>query len=188
MFEIPCVILSGGKSSRMGEDKTFLSFLNSRTLIDFQVNKLSQLFKRVYISCKENKFNEPYNLILDTSSIYSPMIALKTILEELKEDKVFIITIDAPFLSETTIKDICKNKNLYDIVIAKNGDKVHNLLGIFSSSCLDNITQYIQSDNHKISHLIKNSNSKIMEFENKNEFLNINTKKDYQKALDILIV
>ncbi|MFY4863348.1 NTP transferase domain-containing protein, partial [Aliarcobacter butzleri] len=25
-FEIPCVILSGGKSSRMGEDKSLLPF------------------------------------------------------------------------------------------------------------------------------------------------------------------
>ena len=44
-FEIPCVILSGGKSSRMGEDKSLLPFSSSKTLIEYQYKRLKPYFK-----------------------------------------------------------------------------------------------------------------------------------------------
>ncbi|EKN7424859.1 NTP transferase domain-containing protein, partial [Campylobacter coli] len=47
-----CVILCGGKSSRMGEDKSKLIFKN-QTLTQFQVEKFSKIFKNVYVSAKE---------------------------------------------------------------------------------------------------------------------------------------
>mgnify|MGYP003441403126 FL=1 len=56
-FEIPCVILSGGKSSRMGEDKSLLPFSSSNSLIEFQFNRLKPHFKDIYISSKNDKFD-----------------------------------------------------------------------------------------------------------------------------------
>ena len=99
-FEIPCVILSGGKSSRMGEDKSLLPFSSSNSLIEFQFNRLKPYFKDIYISSKNDKFDflkDKSKLILDKNQdIYSPILALQTILE--KFDKVFIITVDTPFV------------------------------------------------------------------------------------------
>jgi len=67
-FEIPCVILSGGKSSRMGEDKSLLPFSTSNTLIEYQYKRLKPYFKDIYISSKIDKFDFLQNkqsLILD---------------------------------------------------------------------------------------------------------------------------
>ncbi|EAI3380799.1 molybdenum cofactor guanylyltransferase, partial [Campylobacter coli] len=57
-----CVILCGGKSSRMGEDKSKLIFKN-QTLTQFQVEKFSKIFKNVYVSAKEDKFGAKFKLI-----------------------------------------------------------------------------------------------------------------------------
>ena len=99
-FKIPCVILSGGKSSRMGEDKSLLPFSSSNSLIEFQFNRLKPYFKDIYISSKNDKFDflkDKSKLILDKNQdIYSPILALQTILE--KFDKVFIITVDTPLI------------------------------------------------------------------------------------------
>ena len=56
-FEIPCVILSGGKSSRMGEDKSLLPFSSSSSLIEFQYRRLEPYFKNIFISAKNDKFD-----------------------------------------------------------------------------------------------------------------------------------
>ena len=56
-FEIPCVILSGGKSSRMGEDKSLLPFGSSNSLIEYQYKRLKPYFKNLYISSKIDKFD-----------------------------------------------------------------------------------------------------------------------------------
>ena len=53
---VSAVIFAGGKSSRMGEDKSLLPFGTYTTLAEYQHAKLSKLFYKVYLSAKKNKF------------------------------------------------------------------------------------------------------------------------------------
>lgn len=182
MIDIPCIILAGGKSSRMGEDKCFLPFKET-TLIEYQYNRLSKIFKTVYISSKTNKFNFDCNIIYDNNTnISSPMVALASILQTLKNNKVFIITVDIPFVKETTILELLSVD--FDTVIAKDNEKIHNLCGIFHRSSLSIIKQLLQKDIHKINYLLKQLNNiKYLEFKDKNQFLNINNHDDYKLSI-----
>ena len=183
--QIPCVILSGGRSSRMGEDKSLLPFDSTPTIIEYQYNRLSKIFSDVYISSKTDKFNNKIDtskLILDNSDIYSPMIALKSILSTFT-DKVFIVAVDTPFVSFEAIETIIKNSNSNEITIASSDDKIHNLCGIFSCSLLDKIDGYLKEDMHKINYLVRNSDAKIIDFKDSKQFLNVNTQDDYKVAL-----
>ena len=188
MIDIPCVILAGGKSSRMGEDKSLLPFDNHQTLIEYQYNKLSKIFSKVYISAKSNKFNFKCNIIYDiTNSISSPMIALSSIFEFIKEDNIFIITVDTPLIKEETILDILNNSKPYDITIAEDSEKKHYLCGVFSKKIYLSIQQCISNDIHKINYLIKNTKKlNIIKFDDKNQFTNINTPLEYQNAQKLI--
>ncbi len=181
---IPCVILAGGKSSRMGEDKALLPFDKFDTLVEYQYSKLSKIFKNVYISSKSNKFNFEAKLILDNeNTISSPMIALKAILEKF-DKKVFIISVDIPFVENETIKTLIKESDCFDITIASDLNHTHNLCGIYDTNLLTLISKYIKKDIHKINFLVKNSNSKTILFDKQSQFLNINTKEEYNTALN----
>lgn len=188
-FEIPCVILSGGKSSRMGEDKSLLPFSTSKTLIEYQYNRLKPYFKDVYISSKTNKFDflEKEFLILDENKdIFSPILALNTIFDKFENQKVFIITVDTPFVLIETINELINQSSDVDICIGETQDKTHNLCGVFSSSVNISIKSMIEKDIHKIFYLIKNNNHKIIQFNNNDEFININNKNEYVKASEII--
>lgn len=184
-FKIPCIILSGGKSQRMGEDKSLLPFFTYSSLIEFQYNRLKPYFSDTYISSKVDKFPFLYDkskIVFDENKeVFSPILALYTILQNF--DEVFIITVDTPFVSIETIKKLINSSNFYDITIAQTSNRTHNLCGVFKKSCLDNIKHMIENDIHKINYLIKNSNYKIIECKNHDEFLNINEQNDYKKAL-----
>lgn len=184
-FKIPCVILSGGKSQRMGEDKSLLPFSSSNSLIEYQYNRLKPYFSDTFISSKTNKFlflNDTSKIILDENKeIYSPILALETVLKRF--NKVFIITVDTPFVKIETINELIKNSTNYDVVVARDRDKIHNLCGVFSKECLAIINNMIKNDIHKINYLIKNSKYKIIDFEKEDEFLNINEKKSMKKLL-----
>ena len=185
-MSIPCIILSGGKSSRMGEDKAFLPFDSYDTLIEYQYKKLSQLFKKVYIATKPKKFNFDAEFIYDGSEIYSPMVALNSIFEFFSsKQKVFIIPVDTPFLSFDTIESLVKNSSNYDITIAKSKDKVYNLCGVFSCNLKLSVQNNLKNNIHKINYFINQHNYNIISFNTKNEFLNINTKDDYAMAKQI---
>ena len=62
-----CVILAGGKSSRMGRDKTLLPFGGFATLTHYGAHKFRRIFERVFVSSKFDKFNPPLPLIKDVS-------------------------------------------------------------------------------------------------------------------------
>ncbi len=189
----PCVILSGGKSSRMGEDKSLMLVKNSTTMIEYLYKKLTPIFNQVYISAKTDKFDTlelpNKQLILDTNqTVFSPMIALETIFQTLKDEKVFIITVDTPFVEKETIEKLIKNSSDFSITIAKDNDNnIHNLCGVFSRDVLPTIQEMIKKDIHKINYMIKNSkNYQEIVFENYEQFLNINTQESYEKAKTLL--
>lgn len=183
LFEIPCVILSGGKSSRMGEDKALLPFSNYSTLAQYQYERLKPHFKKTYISSKTNKFDFEANLILDKDSdIYSPIIALKTIFETLKDEKkIFIITVDTPFVKLSTMEELVSFSSSNDIVIPET-QKTHNLCGVFDKSCLLFIYKMIDKDIHKVNYLLKNSKTKVLKKASEEEFINLNDKIQYELA------
>ena len=62
-----CVILAGGKSSRMGRDKTLLPFGGFATLTHYGAHKFGRIFERVFVSSKFDKFNPPLPLVKDAS-------------------------------------------------------------------------------------------------------------------------
>ena len=184
-FEITCVILSGGKSSRMGEDKSLLPFSTSKTLIEHQYQRLKPYFKDIYISSKTDKFDfiDKDFLILDENKdIYSPILALDTIFNKFQNEKIFLITVDTPLVTIESISELINESKNYDICIAQT-EKTHNLCGVFSSNISLSIKSMISNNIHKINYLIKNNKYIILDFPNNIEFMNINNKCEYEDAL-----
>lgn len=176
----------------MGEDKSLLPFISSSSLIEFQYQRLKPYFTNTYISSKSNKFDFSYNflsesnLILDENQeIYSPILALYSIFRKLPNQKIFIITVDTPFVTINSIKELIANSKGFDITIAQT-QKSHNLCGIFSSNIVFQVEEMIEKDIHKVNYLVKNSNHNIVKFFDNNEFININDKNDYEKALTFI--
>ena len=94
-------------------------------------------------------------LILDKNQdIYSPILALQTILE--KFDKVFIITVDTPFVKIETIEKLINHSNNFEITISQTSQRTHNLCGVFSNNLNETIEKMIKNDIHKINYLVKN--------------------------------
>lgn len=187
--DIPCVILCGGKSSRMGEDKALLPFSTSSSLTQYQYDRLKPYFKNIYISSKSNKFdflqNQDNSLILDTQEESSPMVALESIFETLDVQKIFIITVDTPLVKIESIQRILSQSLSYDICVAQT-EKIHNLCGVFDKSCLSQIKNMLEKDIHKVGFLLKNMNTNYVTFTNESEFINLNDKKEYSKAKSLI--
>lgn len=173
----------------MGEDKSLLPFSTSKTLIQYQYDRLKPYFKNIYISSKVDKFDflEKNFLILDENKdIFSPILALDTIFKKFENQKIFIITVDTPLVSIDSISKLIDASINYDICIAQT-EKTHNLCGVFSSNISLTIKTMIENDIHKIAYLINKNKNKILKFPNNSEFLNINNKEEYEESLNYII-
>jgi len=190
MIDIPCVIFAGGKSSRMGEDKSLLPFGGFNTLIEFQYSRLCKIFTTVYISCKNsNKFDFDAMFIQDDKrdKTFAPTAGFVAAFKELKEDSFFAISVDSPFINEEIITTLlnASSKN-FDAIIARTTQGIQPLCGIYTRSLQEAFSLMQKEDNHKLGFLLKKSNTHYVSFKDESPFLNLNHPHEYEEALKLI--
>lgn len=190
MIEIPCVIFAGGKSSRMGEDKALLPFGTFSTLTEFQLHRLQKIFKNVYISCKNaDKFDFEAHFIEDvkTEGIFAPTAGFVAMFEKLQEERVFILSVDTPFVGEEEIvKIILEDIPHAEATIASLACGIQPMCGIYHRSLEKEFVDMLKKDTHKLGFLLKNSKTTYVKFENEEPFLNLNHPHEYKEALKLI--
>lgn len=182
LLKLNCVILCGGKSSRMGKDKSTLP-LGLETLTHFQVKKFLPLFKQVFISTKEDKWDKEFALIKDDEhyKIHSPMLALYSILSQFKNEFVFILAVDNPNIGSNELIKMAKFlDDDFKIIIAKTKEHKHSLCGFYHSSLASLCKDLLEKNEQKIGLLFNRVKTKFVEFENEEAFLNLNFYEEYE--------
>jgi len=191
MLDIPCVLFAGGKSSRMGEDKALLPFAGFTTLSEYQYTRLCKIFSNVFITCKDkSKFPFEANFLEDDKryGLFAPTLGFLSAFNTLDTQKIFVMSIDTPFITQQEIQKIvlADKATLSDITIAKTDEGIQPLCGIYSKKLQNSFLQMLQNDEHKLGYLVKNSHSTYVYFPDAKPFLNMNHPEDYKKALQFL--
>ncbi|MDQ6962003.1 MAG: molybdenum cofactor guanylyltransferase, partial [Mariprofundaceae bacterium] len=92
------VLLAGGKSKRMGQDKTTL-MLDGRSLLQHTFSRVSPLFSETFVSVHDAKEDMPCAQILDQATTESPMAGIAAALQACTSAWVLIVAADMPFVS-----------------------------------------------------------------------------------------
>ncbi|EJC11607.1 putative molybdopterin-guanine dinucleotide biosynthesis protein A [Helicobacter pylori Hp P-16] len=187
---IPCVLLAGGKSSRftinnIPINKALMPLKSYSSLLEYQYTHLLKLFKQVIISAKKSyELNAPY-LLEKESDLFSPLFGIYNAFLTLQTPYIFFIPIDAPLVSFESIKTLCGIQN-FSVVYAKSPTKEHYLISLWHKSTLNALNYALKTQNYRLSNLVKNTSSVAIHFNQEEEFLNLNTLKDYELAVQIL--
>ncbi len=189
-FPLTCVIFAGGKSSRMGQDKSLLPFGGCTTLAEYQHLRLSPLFKRTLISAKErDKFDFDADVIPDIveTGIYAPTAGFVSAFEHLDDERIFVLSVDTPFVTAEEIESLLANdSNTLDAVIAKTASGSHPMCGIYHRSLLTSFKRMLDNDNHRLGQLLKEAKTCFVSFDNEAAFANLNHPHEYEAALKVL--
>jgi len=181
LYQIPCIIFAGGKSSRMGRDKALVEF-DSIPLAYYQYKRLKKLFQKVYISTKTDKFDFSAPLILDSSKEFAPIFSFVDILK--KFPTFFAISVDTPFVDKEIIETLL-NTPLEDATVAKTS-KPQPLIGVYNSSILPIFEEGIRKGELKLNQLLKRARVKFVPFKEDYRFLNLNYPTDLKRAREVL--
>lgn len=102
------VVLAGGRSSRMGENKAFLDF-HGTPLIDHMIGVLKEAqIKDIYISGNY----EGYECIPDSAPFSGPAAAIRDVLDRLSGyEGVLLVPVDMPFLTQDILQELLSSKN-----------------------------------------------------------------------------
>ncbi len=187
MFDLPCVIFAGGKSSRMGQDKALLPFASYSTLTEYQYERLSKIFTSVYIVTKDaSKFHFQANFIEDAKDIevFAPTAGFLALFQTITSKRFFVLSVDAPFIDTPIIKKLIDaDSDTSDATIAKTDDGIQPLCGIYHRSLAQTFEQMLQEENHKLGLMLHNANTNFVYFSDKKHFLNCNHPHEYQEAI-----
>ncbi len=155
------------------------------SLLEYQYSRLLKLFKKVIISAKKSyELNAPY-LLEKESGLFSPLFGIHNAFLTLQTPYIFFIAIDAPLVSFESIKTLCQIQN-FSVVYAKSPTKEHYLISLWHKSVLNALSYALKTQNYRLSDLVKNASSVAIHFDKEEEFLNLNTLKDYELAVQTL--
>lgn len=189
MLPIPCVIVAGGKSSRMGRDKALLPFGKFATLTQYQLARLEDDFISLHVSCKNSeKFDFKASFIEDTKEFeeFSPLVGLYAILKEFSS-AVAILSVDTPFVNKEIFEKLYERLDAQtDVVIARSPFGTHQMCGIYKPCIVSAIKSQIEQNNHKIRALFESLHVAYVDFEKDEPFLNLNHLSEYENAKKLL--
>ena len=195
---ILAVILAGGKSKRMGQDKHMIK-LGQKTLIEHSVTKVQKFFNKLII-VSNHKINHISNKNIEVipdnlKGQQGPLVGVFSAYEWVKKnnkqfDWIATFPCDTPFFPEDLIKEFIKKslKKKSKLYFASSKGQRHNVFGLWSISLYENLkNDILNTDIRKVQDWADKNNVEKIEFTFKNfdPFFNINTKEDLQKAKEI---
>jgi molybdopterin-guanine dinucleotide biosynthesis protein A len=184
------VVLAGGSSSRLGQDKAFLS-LEGLSLIERIIETLSQLSDEVIIVTNEVDKYEQFEALV-VSDVYPGKGALGGIYSGLKaatRSYSLVVACDMPFLNLSLLRYMQGLVSGYDVVIPRTGKLTEALHAFYSRNCLPLIQQQLLADDLRITHFFPRvrvryvDRQEIEVFDPQHlSFFNINSQADLEKA------
>lgn len=191
--EIAAVVLSGGKSTRIGKNKSFLN-IGSSFFLDVIIKKLKRVFDEIYVvTDKPSTYQKiGINCLLDIFPERGPLGGIYTALELIDVNYIFVFACDMPFLSTQLINSMIeKIDKRYDAIVPLYKRHAEPLHSIYAQSSKDTIRGYVIQNRLSVHSLFsKFSTLYVKEKDIKpfgsNMFFNVNTMDDYKKALQIV--
>ncbi|MBI4790227.1 MAG: molybdenum cofactor guanylyltransferase [Chloroflexi bacterium] len=206
---VSAVILAGGKSRRMGRDKSFIEF-EGRPLIARVIERVSALSDDVIVVTNDAPAYEPFGtrLVADVypgkgslGGVYSGLLAAR-------HDRVFAVACDMPFLNLDLMRYMIALASEFDVVIprakdpsgkAKRSTRPHPFLAkeidlhpthaVYAKSCLASIQARLLADDLRIIGILESVSVRVVEeieidlFDPKHlSFFNMNTPHDLDVA------
>lgn len=189
---ISAVVLAGGSSSRMGQNKALLK-LGTDTMIERVVKSLQPLFSEIIVvTNNEDQYSMLNNVrfVRDFKKleVKSSLVGLYSGLFFANSNYIFVVACDMPLLCIPLIefmKDKIKNQ---DILIPNINSYYEPLHAFYSKTCLASMKNQLDKKDYKILNFFSKVNVEIIDeaaikqFDpHLNSFLNINNYEEYKK-------
>ncbi len=186
------IVLGGGKSRRLGQDKRRLDWAG-QPLLEHVCGIMTSVFEEVIVVTAHKDYDcshLPVRLVTDRIPDKGSLGGLYTGLLEATSFFGFVVACDMPFVNRESIARLCLEANS-DVVAVKLSTGLQPLHARYSKQCIPVIEGMIQEGNLKIQRLMScpTLDVKILEEEfladidpAYQSFQNINTPADLERA------
>lgn len=185
------VVLSGGKSSRMGTNKSLLRLDGNKPVIEHIYEEIQQVCNDTIIVTNHPDQYDFMKAIMvgDRYVDMGPLAGLETAMYHIDAELYVIAACDMPFVNKDIYTYLKQQIQSYDAVIPRFNDQIHPLAGIYRRNVLSSIQHQIQSHDLRVRGFFEHVNvlyvedfSMFPEATVKNHFFNMNNPTDFEQA------
>lgn len=189
--DMTAIILAGGKSSRMGRDKSTIMF-DDQPLLLRSINKLKDLFGEVIVlSNQEISFALPegVKIVQDDVPYQGPLGGISTGLKLSSHDWSLVVAVDMPFVNSQIIEFLAGFAGEGDAVVPMTANGLEPLFAFYSKRCLPVAEEVLMKGERRILSLLSQVDLKVVNYLQFSHlegadraFININTQRDLELA------
>ena len=194
--EVTGILLAGGKSRRMGEDKRHL-VVGEQTLLERGLAVLRSTFQHVLVVIAQDSppLGVDARVVRDLVPDCGSLGGLYSGLMQATTPWVFVVACDMPFLNQAAIAQFTSRRTTADIVMAKLDARLQPMHAIYSKQCLPVLEQMIRARQLKIQEMVSQSSLRIRYVTEADlftidpsgrSFYNVNTLADLEAARSLL--
>ena len=178
------IILAGGKSTRMGSDKGFVTYQN-KPFIQHIIDALLPLVNEIII-VSNNPHYDVFKLkrVDDIIKDAGPLAGIYTGLCHSKTEKNIILSCDIPVINQDVLKQlILQNNEEIDVVQVESQGKTMPLIALYNKRCVSTCLSLLELGERRLRFLIKQLKSKTIVLDNTLEkyTANINSQSDLKQ-------
>jgi molybdopterin-guanine dinucleotide biosynthesis protein A len=139
------IIMAGGDSRRMGQDKANL-ILGEQTLLQTVARTMGQVFPEVIISVRQQRPAMSWPQICDHPSHSGPLAGLFSGLEKALTPWVFAVACDMPFIAPQIIECLSRYREGVQAVVPLVNGYPQPLAAFYAKGCLDVVSEILNGD------------------------------------------
>lgn len=186
------IILTGGKSRRMGFNKAFLKY-GDKTFIEHQIARLNKIFDEIILSANDARLYAHLNLpiVSDILPERGPLSGICAGLIRSTSFHSFVIACDMPFIHEKIILYLREQIGGYDVVVPQTSRGLEPLHAFYSRNCIQPMYRCLNEGRLRIIDFFSEVKVKIVDEQEFKELdvptqplVNLNTPEEYQKYCD----
>ena len=190
------VVLTGGRSARMGSPKAALAF-GAETILERIVGELARSFGQIVIVAAPaeaeslpSSVAKAALVIHDETAYLGPLDALRRGLEAAAHDAVFACSCDLPMLDAGLARGLCAMLDGSDAAIPRVDGKLQPLCAAYHRRCARAFSELGKKGVTRVREIVRLVNARIVDeaelrrFDPElKSFLNVNTPEEYKRAL-----
>lgn len=198
ILDISCIVLTGGKGLRLGQDKA-LETIGQKSLLEQVVFQLSLFNSSILIvTASERSYPQlgGYSKLRVVGDIYPSRGPLGGIYTGLKVSDSFynlVVACDMPFLNQALLSYMTGVSADFDLVVPRLGNMIEPLHAVYSKACLAPIERLLKQGSLGVRELFTLVRVRYVEAEEIDgfdpehlSFFNINTNSDLARARGLI--
>ena len=185
------LVLAGGRSSRMEEDKGLIHW-HKKEQRYYVADILTNFCKEVFISCRAEQvdtIDKEYKVIEDEVEDRGPLGAIVSAFHKKQDSAWLVVACDLPLLDEKTIDYLIQNRdeNYIATTFKSAGDGLPEpLITIWEPLALSLLEAALSEEKYSPQKVLMKAKIKMLQPPDASALMNVNTPEEKEKILQLL--